>query len=110
MSEIRTKFCLVFQTERSDFGHLLYGLLPALSQLQNVLEKIEEIFFVRFQFGQDQRDEGVHVVVDDGGSLAGIDGQEGEQLLQDGLLDGTFLVASTFNPTGKVLRFQKNFL
>ena len=23
-SEIQTKFCLVFQTERSDFGHLLY--------------------------------------------------------------------------------------
>ena len=24
MSKIRTKFCLVFQTEHSDFGHLLY--------------------------------------------------------------------------------------
>ena len=29
-SEIRTKFCSVFQTKRLDFGHLLYGLMQVL--------------------------------------------------------------------------------
>ena len=32
-SEIRTKFRLVFQTERSDFGHLLYNILALKKNL-----------------------------------------------------------------------------
>ena len=32
-SKIQTKFCLVFQTERSDFGHLLYSGMPKSERL-----------------------------------------------------------------------------
>ena len=38
-SEIRTKFCSVFQTERSDFGHLMY--------FKNETKKSEENFNVK---------------------------------------------------------------
>ena len=73
-------------------SNFLLSCLPALSQLQNMFEKVVVIFFARFQLGQDQGDEGVHVVVDDCGGLAGVNGEEGEQLLQHRLLDGAFLV------------------
>ena len=35
-SEIRTKFRLVFQTERSDFGHLLYFKSPLFSSFDTL--------------------------------------------------------------------------
>ena len=35
MSEIQTKFCSVFQTERSDFGHLLYSGMQKYERLKS---------------------------------------------------------------------------
>jgi hypothetical protein len=50
------------------------------------------------------------VVVDDGGRLLGVDGQQGEQVFQNGFLDGPLFIRRRIVSGHRILGFEKYFL
>ena len=50
------------------------------------------------------------MVVDDGGRLLGVDGQQGEQVFQNGFLDGALFIRRRIVSGHRILGFEKYFL